>query len=146
MSKDTAIAKSSLLREVFQLGLYKRSQGRITRQATFGVITAVFALAAWRLNDFMHTMQWGNWVVQYAVPTLLLVAGGWFSFRLVNLPRFADFLIAVEAEMYKVSWPTRTELYRHSVVVIVVIFLLVVVLYAYDIIWRFLFQLLGVLR
>ena len=42
-------------------------------------------------------------------------------FRLVNLPKFADFLIAVEAEMNKVSWPTRTELFRSSVVVIVTI-------------------------
>ena len=33
----------------------------------------------------------------------------------VNLPVFADFLIAVEAEMNKVSWPTRGELFRGSV-------------------------------
>ena len=34
------------------------------------------------------------------------------------MPAFADFLIAVEAEMNKVSWPTRTELFRGSMVVI----------------------------
>ncbi len=35
------------------------------------------------------------------------MVGLWLCFRLVNMPRFADFLIAVEAEMNKVSWPTR---------------------------------------
>ena len=34
--------------------------------------------------------------------------------------------------MNKVSWPSRDELYRASLVVIVVIFLLVVILFAYD--------------
>ena len=37
--------------------------------------------------------------------------------------QFADFLIAVEAEMTKVSWPSRGELVRSSIVVILVIFL-----------------------
>jgi preprotein translocase subunit SecE len=52
--------------------------------------------------------------------------------RIVNLPSFADFLISVEAEMNKVSWPSRGELYRASLVVIVVIFLLTAILLAYD--------------
>jgi preprotein translocase subunit SecE len=74
-----------------------------------------------------------------------LAIGVWFSFRLVNVPRFADFLIAVEAEMNKVSWPTRPELFRSSVVVIVLLLLLTVVLFVYDIAWRFLFEALGIL-
>ena len=32
----------------------------------------------------------------------------------MNMPRFADFLIAVEAEMNKVSWPSKAELIRSS--------------------------------
>jgi hypothetical protein len=40
---------------------------------------------------------------------LLLAAGLWSVYRLVNMPRFADFLIAVESEMAKVSWPTGGE-------------------------------------
>ena len=35
--------------------------------------------------------------------------------------QFADFLIAVEAEMAKVSWPTRSELIHSSLVVIITI-------------------------
>ena len=48
------------------------------------------------------------------------------------MPSFADFLISVEAEMNKVSWPTRTELIRASIVVILMIFLLAAILFAYD--------------
>jgi preprotein translocase subunit SecE len=62
----------------------------------------------------------------------------------VNIPQFADFLIAVEAEMNKVSWPSRGELVRSAAVVIFVIFLLATVLFAYDLIWRQLFVFIGV--
>ena len=51
-----------------------------------------------------------------------MAVAGWICYRLVNFPGFADFLIAVEAEMNKVSWPTRTELFRASMVVLFLIF------------------------
>jgi preprotein translocase subunit SecE len=73
---------------------------------------------------------------EYIMPALVLAFGAWASFRIVNIPRFADFLISVEAEMNKVSWPSRAELYRASLVVIVVIFLLTAVLFAYDLVLR----------
>ena len=70
------------------------------------------------------------------IPLGVLVLGLWFSFRIVHLPRFADFLIAVEAEMNKVSWPSTTELIKSSLVVIIVIFLLTGILFGYDLLWR----------
>ena len=58
-----------------------------------------------------------------------------------------DFLIAVEADMNKVSWPSKGELIRSSVVVIFVIFMLAVVLFGYDVLWQYLFKnVLGVLK
>ena len=45
-------------------------------------------------------------------PAPCCLVGVWLGYRLVNIPRFADFLIAVEAEMNKVSWPSRGELIR----------------------------------
>jgi preprotein translocase subunit SecE len=68
----------------------------------------------------------------------------WFGYRLVNWPRFADFLIAVEAEMSKVSWPTKTELYRASMVVIFTMFFLAILLFCYDAFWQLLFDVLKV--
>jgi preprotein translocase subunit SecE len=58
--------------------------------------------------------------------------GLWVGYRLVQFPPFADFLIAVEAELNKVAWPSRTELVRASVVVIVLMFGLTLVLFTYD--------------
>ena len=55
-------------------------------------------------------------VAQYIVPLTVLVGGLWASFRVVQLPSFADFLISVEAEMNKVSWPSWDELIRASIV------------------------------
>jgi preprotein translocase subunit SecE len=77
---------------------------------------------------------------------VLALAGIWVAFRLVNLPSFADFLIAVEAEMNKVSWPTRAELVRSSIVVILLILFLAVVLFGYDVFWRQLLALIGVVQ
>jgi preprotein translocase subunit SecE len=48
------------------------------------------------------------------------------------MPTFADFLISVEGEMNKVSWPSRSELFRASLVVILVIFFLAALLFGYD--------------
>ena len=61
-----------------------------------------------------------------------------FAYRLVNVPAVADFLIAVEAEMNKVSWPTRSELIRASTVVLVMMLALAVILAGYDIFWKLL--------
>jgi preprotein translocase subunit SecE len=118
---------------------YKRSQGRIARQLTLGAIAAIFAIAAWRMSD-----GGGTATTKFLIPLAVAGVGTWIAFRIVNIPRFADFLISVEAEMNKVSWPSRGELYRSSLVVIVVIFLLTAILFTYDLLLKFIVsQLLG---
>ena len=77
---------------------------------------------------------------QYVVPLASLAVGLWLSFRIINIPRFADFLISVEAEMNKVQWPGRSELWRASVVVIVVIFFLAAMLFMYDFVLKYIFS------
>jgi preprotein translocase subunit SecE len=120
---------AELISGMFTASRYKRSQGRIARQATFLAIAAVFAIGAWVLSSQTQ---------KYLVPAALAAAGAWAAFRIVNIPSFADFLISVEAEMNKVSWPSRGELYRASLVVIVVIFALVAILFFYDAVLRWL--------
>ena len=141
MGKEKNATVSPLLREFLQLGIYKRSQGRIARQATFATLGIVLLIGAWRLSAFLVS---SGRTMQFAIPAVLVVAGLWMAFRLVNLPAFADFLIAVEAEMNKVSWPTRHELVRSSLVVIFCIFFLAAVLYGFDLFWSTLLQLLRV--
>jgi len=89
---------------------------------------------------------WLRESVTYGLPTAVLLLGCWGGYRLVNYPRFADFLIAVEAEMNKVTWPSRGELTRSSLVVIFVIFFLAFILAAFDTVWIFSFTYIGILR
>ncbi len=83
--------------------------------------------------------------IQYTVPLLLIAAALWFAWRAVNMPAFADFLIATEAEMNKVSWTTQKRLYQDTVVVLVTVFLMAVFLFAVDWAWKEILQKLSVL-
>jgi preprotein translocase subunit SecE len=116
--------------ELFRLNVYKRNQGRIARQATFAALVVIVALGAWSLSEYYRDR---GPELRYYVPLALLAAGLWISFRIVQMPVFADFLISVEGEMNKVSWPSRSELFRASIVVMIVIFFLAFLLYGYDV-------------
>jgi preprotein translocase subunit SecE len=140
--KENAVA-NPMWRDLFSLGIYKRSQGRIARQVTFAALAVTVALGAWTLQDFLSDRSTS---LRTGAAAAFLAIGLWLSYRAVNLPRFADFLIAVEAEMNKVSWPSRTELFRSSIVVMVTMFGLAATLYAYDLLWQMLLTALGVLK
>jgi preprotein translocase subunit SecE len=131
----------AIFQELFTAGIYKRSQGRITRQVTFAALAIVLTLGFFRLYQTLDS-NIGNKALGIAfwLPGILGLLGWWVSYRAVNLPGFADFLIAVEAEMNKVSWPTRGELFRASLVVLICIIFLALILYGFDIFWRIIFQ------
>jgi preprotein translocase SecE subunit len=74
--------------------------------------------------------------IQYTVPLLLLGVCLWLSWRIVNMPVFADFLIATEAEMNKVSWATQRRLYQDTVVVLITVVLMAGYLFSMDQVWR----------
>lgn len=130
---------NAFLQELLQASIYKRSQGRITRQVTWAALAVGIAIGFWQLSQTMiEQWDWGR-SIGLAVPTVLAAAGCWIAYRLVNYPRFADFLIAVEAEMNKVSWPTRGELVRSSLVVLFTIFALAIALFGFDALWNVVF-------
>ena len=134
---------SSFWAELLRFGLYKPNQGRVVRQLTFLAIAIVALLAGYE----MYRTGWFTGFFQgskYFSLIAFSAIGIWVAFRTVNFPGFADFLIAVEAEMNKVSWPTKTELWNASVVVMFVIFAMAGLLYAFDIIWSILFELIGI--
>jgi len=136
---------SAFFEEFLRVGVYKRSQGRIVRQVTFAALALTLLIGLWRLVLLMrgYGESFPVWLC-YGLPGLLAIVGLWTAYRSVNLPAFADFLIAVEAEMNKVSWPSRSELMRWSVVVIVMIFAIGLLLAAFDLVWIKLFQFIGV--
>jgi preprotein translocase subunit SecE len=134
-------ATSAPMQGMLHFGLYKRSQGRIARQATFLAIVALVAIGAWRVSQLTVASAAA---VKFGVPVLIVGVGALAAFWLVNYPKFADFLIAVEAEMNQVSWPSWPELYRASMVVLFTIFFLAVVLFGFDLAWRLIFQMVGI--
>lgn len=141
MAREKETTLGSFFRELIHLDVYKRSQGLLVRRATFGALVVTVLLGAARL---MVLSEGSSPTMRYLPAVLISAAGLWVSFRVVNVPKFADFLIAVEAEMSKVSWPDRGMLVRSSGVVLVTIFLLAAVLFFYDLFWRFLLSYLGV--
>jgi preprotein translocase subunit SecE len=143
---DNSTARGSLWGELLSASVYKRNQGRVARQLTFAALAAVISIGVWRLTQLLAVLYGGGaagmggedyGVVRFVVPPVLWALGLWVAYRAVNVPWFADFLIAVEAEMAKVSWPTGDEVFRSSVVIIFLIFALAAILAGYDLFWWF---------
>jgi preprotein translocase SecE subunit len=84
--------------------------------------------------------------VKYTIPLLVGILALWMAWRLVNVPAFADFLIATEAEMNKVSWATRKQLAQDTVVVLVTVILMTIFLFFADVIWSTSLKMIGVLQ
>jgi preprotein translocase subunit SecE len=135
---------SAFFEEIWRLGVYKRSQGRIVRQVTFGAIALALLIGLWRLAVTLVSVEFGPKWLCYGMPGVLAVFGLWAAYRVVNLPVFADFLIAVEAEVNKVSWPSWSETWRWTLVVIIMIFAIGLLLWAFDFVWIWIFRLIGV--
>lgn len=76
--------------------------------------------------------------LQFTVPLLMIAATLWLAWRAVNYPTFADFLIATEAEINKVSWTTRRALIRDTIVVLVSLVLVTLFLFVVDVFWGWL--------
>ncbi len=75
----------------------------------------------------------------------MLVAGvGLFVLWIVNRPRAADFLIATEGEMKKVSWSSKKEIIGSTKVVIITTFILAVILFGIDFLFQMLFTKAGI--
>src|ERR1700722_19529824 len=113
--------------------IYKRTQGKRVRQTTAGLIVVWGWFGCWTLST--GPLMDANRDVRIGVPVVLAVVIGWLAYRLVNIPQFADFLIAVEAEMKKISWPSLQQCFRAATVVILTMFLLAGILFLYDQLW-----------
>ena len=131
---------------VAKIEIYKKGQGRYTRIVTFVGVLLLVVIGAGVLSDKLS--GYGPTrppVVRYGVPTLLVVGMGWLMFWLVNRPKTADFLIATESEMKKVSWSSKKEIIGSTKVVIVFTFILAAILYSTDVIFAGLFGWLGIM-
>ncbi len=157
----------------FSATAYKKSQGMRVRRGTMLGILILAACGIWTIishkslvyglpdaaTGVANTNFWYLRIpftdkiipfladVRFTVPLLLAAAALWLAWRVVNWPMFADFLIATEAELNKVSWTTRKRLFQDTIVVLVTVVLFTVFLFVVDLAWGFLLSKgLGVLR
>ena len=119
--------------------IYKRGQGRHVRIITFVTAMVIVVAGAVVLSDKLEVWT-GMPMVQFGVPSLLVVLIGLLVFRWVNRQKSADFLIATEGEMKKVSWSSRKEIVGSTKVVIVTAFIMAALLFGVDIVFTLLFQ------
>lgn len=135
--------EATFVGELWTLNIYKRNQGRLARQLTGGAIAVVFLLGAGALYN--GPLLQSASAIRTGIPLAIAAIGCWLAFRVVNYPKFADFLISVETEMNKVSWASKSELYRATIVVLVTMFALAFVMRAFDAMWALLLKSIGIL-
>ncbi|MCS7166783.1 MAG: preprotein translocase subunit SecE [Gemmatales bacterium] len=135
----------------FSWNIYKKGQGIWLRRLTMLGVILLVAAGVWNYTHF-HLGGSGEWVAslpftslrfsvvrmpRLTLSLLVLGLGSWFAWRLVNYPRFTDFLVSAENEMVKVYWPTWRSLWRDTLVVLVTMLLLALFLYSMDVVWTF---------
>ena len=111
--------------------IYKRSQGTYTRLCSSLGVALVAGIGCLQLYKKLDAWDMGLWT-ETMVPAGLFVALGLLIFWLVNKPTIADFMVAAESEMKKVSWSSRKEIAVSTFIVIVLVILLAVFLGVTD--------------
>ncbi len=136
-----------------QLEFYKKGQGYYTRMCTALAGAFMAALGCYALYQAMDGIQTGDVItsnlkewIRVGTVVVLFAAISFGLYRLVNMPRFADFLIATEGEMKKVSWSSRKEIIASTRVVVITVILLACLLAIVDTAFRWIFQSVGVLK
>jgi preprotein translocase SecE subunit len=112
--------------------LYKEGQGRWARGALAAILFLVGLFATISVSQWFAGNGWGTDVV-FTLPIIhwgpelkdlisvliflpFLVGGYWYY----NQSRVSDFLIDTEHELqHKVTWPTRQETVKNSIVVVI---------------------------
>ncbi len=112
--------------------IYKRGQGKYTRLCSAFAAAIIVGLGCLKLYQRLQATDLGLWI-ETMIPAGLFVVLALFISWLMNKPSVADFMIAAEGEMKKVSWSSRQEIAVSTFIVIVVVVLMAMLLGATDI-------------
>lgn len=121
------------------MGIYKRSQGKYTRLCSVFGAAIVTGLGCLQLYKKLQAWDLSLWA-ETMVPAGLFFGLGFLILWLVNKPSIADFMIAAEGEMKKVSWSSRKEIAVSTFIVIVLVILLAMFLGVTDLSFRVFFD------
>ena len=119
--------------------IYKKGQGKHTRVITFVGAMFIAVVAAAALSEFLKAYVTSPFV-RFGIPTGVVIVLVLLVLWLVNRPKTADFLIATEGEMKKVSWSSKKEIVGSTKVVIITTFILAAILFSVDLMFIVLFR------
>lgn len=128
---------------LLSLDLYKPNQGWNARLYTAIGLLLIVASGVWRLQEILLDESPAR---RLGIPAIVAALFVWLIFRSVQFPPFAEFLIATEAEMNKVSWTSKADLYRATTVVLTTVVVMAVFLFLVDWLWLAILKLIGVLQ
>ncbi len=119
--------------------IYKPGLGKYTRLYSAIALAVLAGLGCWRLYTMLANVRWGlseqmGFMISRLVPAALFAILAFLVYWLLNKPVVADFLIAAEGEMKKVSWSSRKEITVSTFIVIVVVIMLAVLIGLTDLI------------
>ena len=135
--------------------IYKKGQGYWTRMGTAAGALLIAGLTTYNIYVYLPVLihfdttpagQARAHRIAAVVAGLFLVSFSALSWWLMNKKDNVDFLIATDSEMKKVNWTSRKELIGSTKVVIVFMFLIAIFLFAVDILFGYLFHVIGVLK
>jgi preprotein translocase subunit SecE len=121
-----------------QLHIYKRGHGYYTRLWSAIACLLLAAIGCYKLHSKLALT--GNPWVQNLTPAVVWAAIAWFVYWLSNRPNLADFLIAAEGELKKVSWSSKQQVVSSTIIVIFVVILTSVLLGSVDVLFRLFFD------
>ena len=132
------------------LNIYKSGQGYYTRLISAIAAGVVVAIGCYRLWEKLGAVDIASantrFLVQTLVPLVVFAGFAWLIYWLVNKPVVADFMIAAEGEMKKVSWSSRKEISVSTIVVILVVISMSALMATADVFFQVLFKAIGVLQ
>lgn len=121
--------------------IYKRGQGKYTRLCSAFAAAIMAGLGCLQLYKKLEAVEWGLsrkaalWVATM-VPAGLFVVFALLIFWLINKASVADFMIAAEGEMKKVSWSSKQEIAVSTFIVIVFVIMMASLLGTTDLSFR----------
>ncbi len=123
---------------------YKKKQGKPSRQIAVCALAGCLAWLLIQVCSVFVSRQTG--VLWLLTCVTMIVVSLVAAFAFISRAKVADFLISVQSEIDKVTWPSLSEVKRATVVVLVLIVAMAVVMFTFDLVWQWFFQVTGFLQ
>ena len=131
---------------------YKPDQGRITRGIGFLLASFLWVYGCRTFYFFLHWPWATDRLVDDVIPIInqplnlafivsvaLFIAGELLMVWFINRPKLGTLLIETETEMKKVTWPSWSESFNSSIVVLIAVIFFMIYLGACDFVFNFFF-------